>query len=193
VREIEHAMLKGAGILVLLAVLGCGGTDPDASAPKAPLVRWEGQMRDLFDDQIDSAAVGLSLDGRAPQADPLLRLRTTEADIVARMRVQTVTRDTAGARTSYVLSMQVGQPTLMPPKDDRRDLELFVDQASSAFSIVSSLDTTMRGKIFIGFVRRFATDDGSELHWHLTADSQEVAAVIQEIAVLEDLARKQEQ
>ncbi len=174
-------------------VVGCGGTDPDPSAPKTPLVAWDGQMRDLFDDQIDSAAVGLSLDGRAPQADPLLRLRTTEAEIVARMRVQTVTRDTAGARTSYVLAMQVGQPTLLPAKLDLKDLELFVDQSSSSFGMVHSLDTTLRGKIFIGFVRRFAGEEGgSVLHWHLTADTQEVMAVIQEIAVLEEVARKQE-
>jgi len=185
--------------LVWLAVLagalhaGCGGTDPDANAPKVPLIAWDGQMRDLFDDQIDSSAVGLSLDGRAPQADPLLRLRTTEAEIVARMRVQTVTRDTAGARTSYVLAMQVGQPTLLPAKLDLKDLELFVDQASAAFGLVHSLDTTLRGKIFVGFVRRFTSDDGgSTMHWHLSADTQEVMAVIQEIAVLEEVARKQE-
>ena len=40
----------------------------------------------------------------------------------------------------------------------------------------------------IGFVRRFSGDHGPELHWHLTADTEEVAQVIREIAVLEEVA-----
>jgi hypothetical protein len=58
--------------------------------------------------------------------------------------------------------------------------------------VVQSFDTKLRGKTFIGFVRKFAGPQGAEIHWHLTSDTAEVAKVIQEIAVLEEVAGQQQ-
>lgn len=173
--------------LVLSAVAACGDTTPKPQAPQVT-IPWEGQLRDLFDDQIHPSAVGLSLDGRSPATDPMLRERARSADVVARMRVQTVTRDQVGAKMRYVLNLQVGVPHLMPPKAQDRMFELSIRQGTGAFGVVRSLDNALRGKTFIGFVKRFAGERGPEIHWHLTADSKEVADVIAEIAVLEEVA-----
>lgn len=149
---------------------------------------YEGQMRELFDDQIDPAAVGLAMDGSSPAHDPLLRPRAQAADLVARMRVQTVTRDSVGARTSYVLNLQVGRPELMPPKLEQPSVEITITPEQGSFGIVQSLESSLRGRTFIGFVKRFAGPEaGPELHWHFTADSEEVAQVIEEVRVMEEL------
>jgi len=151
------------------------------------MVPWEGQQRDLFDDQIHPSSLGLSLDGRSPAADPRLLDRARSADIVARMRVQTVTADRVGAKTRYVLNLQVGFPSLLPTQVTDRSFELAINQSSRSFGLVRSLDAGMRGKTFIGFIKRFAGARGPEIHWHLTSDSAEVAHVIQEIAVLDEV------
>jgi hypothetical protein len=164
------------------ASAACGGASdgaagaPDAGATLAP---WHGPLRDLFDDAIDPAAVGLSLDGRSPAHHPLLRARAQHADVAARVRVQTVTVDTLGARTRYKLALQVGYPTLLPARLPDRVFELTIEPTSAAFGIVRTLDTTLRGRTFVGFLRRFPGDEGPELHWHLTADTAEVAWAVQ--------------
>lgn len=179
-----------AGLLgVALAVLtGCGGNGTEAETPQTPLLPYEGQQQALFDDAIDPAAVGLSMDGVSPAQDPMLRSRALEADLVARLRVQTVTRDSVGAKTTFMLSLQAVAPPLMPSSSDQTTFELVVDQNGKSFPIVQSLETQLRGRTFIGFLKRFTGDDGPEWHWHLTADQEDVAQVIQEIAVLEEVA-----
>lgn len=174
-------------VTCLAALSACGGS-PKAKSPGWDLQRYEGELVDLFDDNIDPAAVGLSMEAQSPAADPLLRPRAQRADVVARIRVQTVTRDSVGAKTSYILGVQVGTPTLMPTKVLDQSYDLVIDKHESAFGLVQSLEQQLRGMTFIGFIKRFAGDDGPELHWHLTADTEEVAQVIGEIAVLEEVA-----
>ncbi len=141
----------------------------------------------MFDDDIHAGATGVSLSGFEPAADPLLRERSRSAEVVARMRVQTITRDRLGEWTRYSLSLQVGYPTLMPAKIDNRNFEFAILPASRAFGIVSSLEQSMRGRTFIGFVRRFPGAEGVDIHWHLTADTAEVARVIHDVAMLEEV------
>lgn len=171
---------------------GCGGAGAEAQAPRRPMARYEGRQMVLFDDAIDPAAVGLSMDGVSPAQDPMLRSRALESDLVARMRVQTVTRDSVGAKTTYMLSLQPALPPLMPSEVDQPSFELFIDQNSKSFAIVQSLDSQLRGRTFIGFLRRFSGPEGPKWHWHLTADQQDVAQVVQEIAVLEEVAGQEQ-
>jgi hypothetical protein len=149
---------------------------------------WTGTLRGLFDDSIHPAAVGLSLEGEPPQEDRLLPSRARAADVVARMRVSTVTSDSVGAKQTYYLTLQVGQPPLTRSKLAERSFELVVRPESPAFGIVSSLDTGLRGHTFIGFVRRFAGEPEPAIHWHLTADSAEVALAISDASALDEAA-----
>src|SRR6185295_8699030 len=85
--------------LVLAAGLGvgCGGPDqPAKSGGGGDLPRWEGHAVQVFDDNIDPAAVVTSLTGPATRNDTHLRERAQTADVVARVKVQTVTVDSAG-------------------------------------------------------------------------------------------------
>jgi hypothetical protein len=178
--------------VVLFSVVGlllpaCGGTK-QSKVPDVHFSAWEGEMRDLFNDEINPSAVGLSVDGGSPAADPRLRRRAEAAELVARLRVQTVTRDSVGAKVTYVLGMQVGVPPLLPTEVEDGSVELSITPESTAFAIVQRLENSLRGKTFIGLVRRFSGKDGPVWHWHLTADSAEVAQVIEEVAVMEELA-----
>lgn len=155
-----------------MLVCGC---EP-ASSPvtvQAPRDAWVGPYQGLFDDAIDPVAVGLLQSGESPAESPLLADRTKLAELVARMRLQTLSRDTRAGRSSYALTFEVGEPPFRAQIADRR-IELYVAPNTMAFELVSSVENTLRGRTFTGFVRRFATAGGSELHWHLTADTVEV-------------------
>ncbi|HZO15556.1 MAG TPA: cobalamin ABC transporter substrate-binding protein [Polyangiaceae bacterium] len=175
---------------LLLMALATACSKKKSKSPAVEMGPWKAEMRDMFDDRIHPGAVGLAMDAGAPASDPLLRMRAQAAEVVARMRVQTLTRDTVGARITYTLSLQVGQPPLMPAKLEQRVIEVSIGPESDTFGLVQSLEGQLRGRTFIGFVRRFTGKDGPELHWHLTADTNDVAQVIQEVALLEEMAAK---
>ena len=142
------------------------------------LDRWQGPLAALFDDSIHPAAVGMSLEGSRAQDDPLIRSRCATADLVARLQVDTVDRQAVGAKTTYHMVLLVGRPTLLPSKMTDKSVELVIHQASAAFGIVSAVENSLKRKTFIAFIKRFAGDHGPELHWVLTADTPEVAAMI---------------
>jgi hypothetical protein len=183
------------GALVLTGCLAAGGTgcgstpSPTSADAVAGLARWEGHAREVFDDNIDPAAVGLSLEGPSPRTDPFLRERSQTGEVVARVRVQTVTVDSVGDQVTYHLSVQVGVPTLTEAKLPDRNFELSIKPTSGAFGIAKAFDARLRGATFIGFIHRFASEGGeAEIHWHLSPDTAEVAAAVKEAVALRELA-----
>lgn len=182
------ARLTMTGVIGALVIgsAGCSSKRP-ANADDSGLEAWEGQLRELFNDEIHPAAVGLSMDAQSPARDPLLRLRTTNADVVARVKVQTVKVYSVGAKASYVLNVAVMPPPFTKPKIDEPQFELDIKQDSAVFGMVQSLDEHLREKQFIGFIRKFPGEDGPVLHWHLTADTEDVAEVVHEASVLDEV------
>jgi hypothetical protein len=171
---------------------GCGPDQPARTGGSASgLPRWEGRALQVFDDNIDPAAVGLSLDGPSPRSDAHLRERAQTADVVARVRVQTVTVDSAGEQQTYHLGIQVGVPTLTEAKVPDRAFELSIKHNSGAFGIARSFDARLRGQTFVGFIKRYSTEDGETVvHWHLAPDTAEVVAAIKEAVVLREVGAK---
>jgi hypothetical protein len=186
----SHLALRASALALAAGLaLGCGESTPAARAPGAAFPHWEGHARELFDDNIDPAAVGLSMEGPSPRSDPHLRERAQTADVTARVRVQTVTVDSIGEQNTYHLIVQVGVPTLTEAKLQDRLIELSIKPTSGAFGIAKAFDARLRGSTFIGFVARFQGDDGEiELHWHLAPDTAEVAAAIKESVVLREIS-----
>lgn len=178
-------------VLALALASGAAGCEPSqpGRAPGASnLPGWEARARQLFDDNIDPAAVGLSMEGPSPRSDVFLRERAQTADVVARVRVQTVTVDSVGEQKTYHLGIQVGVPTLIPAKIDDRTFELSIKPSSSAFGIARAFDARLRGQTFIGFIKRFSSEHGEvELHWHLSADTAEVVSAVKEAVALREI------
>jgi hypothetical protein len=174
-----------------LAATAMGCADPKlAASPSAlGLPRWEAHDRQVFDDNIDPAAVGLSLDGLSPRSDPFLRERAQTAAVVSRVRVQTVTIDSVGNQRTYYLSLQVSTPMLTQPTIPDHNFELEIRSTSGAYGIAKAFDARLRGATFIAFIRRFSGEDGeSEIHWHLSPDTAEVAMAVKEAVVLKELS-----
>jgi hypothetical protein len=187
-------LLRATGLLLAVSMTAgataCEAT-PSPTVPTAPstLPRWEGPAREIFDDNIDPAAVGLSMEGHSPRSDPFLRARAQTSDVVARVRVNTVTVGSVGEQVSYHLGIQVGVPTLAEAKIPARSFELSIKPSSAAFGIAKAFDTRLRGATFIGFIQRFQGEGGeAEIHWHLSADTVEVAAAVRDAVVLRELA-----
>lgn len=183
------AALLAAGLA--LGGPGCGEPPSGAHSaqPTGPLPVWEGHQREVFDDNLDPAAVGLSMDAPSPRTDPFLRERSQTGDIVARFKVQTVTLDSMGDSEHYHLGLLVGRPTLVEPRMPDSSIELAIRTGAPAFAVVKSFDARLRGKTFIGFVRKFQGADGEpELHWHLSADTEAVAASVKEAVALRELS-----
>jgi hypothetical protein len=192
------ARLTGVALIGALSVcvagaaggaLGCDPATPAHTAPGSSLPRWEARPRQMFDDNIDPAAVGLSMDGPSPRSDAFLRERAQTADVVARVRINTVTVDSVGEQSTYHLGIQVGIPTLTVAKVPDRAFELSIKPTSGAFGIAKAFDSRLRGQTFIGFVKRFGGDDGEvEIHWHLSPDTAEVVAAIKEAVALREIS-----
>jgi hypothetical protein len=175
-----------------LATLGCAGPAGEGAqgaAELSGLPAWDERGRELFDDNIDAAAVGLTMEGPSPRADRHLRERAQTADMVARLRVNTVTIDSVGEESTYHLGVQIGYPPLATPRLSDRTFELNIRSNSRAYGVARAFDARLRGLTFIGFLRRFAGEVGeSEIHWHLSPDTAEVAAAVQEALALGELS-----
>lgn len=175
---------------LVAAVLGCGpGQDAATPASIEGLSLWDGHAREVFDDSIDPSAVGLSMEGPAPRADPFLRERAQTAEIVAQVRVTTVTVDTIGDDKTFHLGIQVGDPPLARPKIPDRNFELLIRPVSPAFGIARAFDARLQGMTFVGFIQRFAGQDGEpEVHWHLSADTADVVTAVKNAVALAELS-----
>jgi hypothetical protein len=179
-----------AGVLATAVVTaGCDPAEPAKNASTLALPHWEGHAREVFDDVIDPAAVGLTLEGPSPRQDAHLRERAQTADVVARVRIQTVTVDSVGELQTYHIGIQVGVPTLTEAKVPDRTFELAIRANSGSFGIARSFDARLRGKTFVGFVKRYGGEDGEMVvHWHLAPDTAEVVAAVKEAVVLREIS-----
>ncbi len=180
-------------LAVLLAVAPAVGCDAGWSArtpADRPLVRWEARAVDLFDDDIDPAALGLSLDASSARSDPLLRERAQTADFVGRVRVQTVTVDKIGDDVSFHLVIQAQLPALATPRVRDTSFELNIKPQARGYALAKAFDSRLRGLTFVAFVQRYASTDGEpELHFHLSADTPELAAAVKEAVMIAELSR----
>jgi hypothetical protein len=104
------------------------------------------------------------------------------------VRVQTVTVGSSGERQTYHLGIQVGVPPLTEAKLPDRTFDLSIKQATAAFGIAKSFDARLRGQTFVGFLKRYGSDDGDVVvHWHLAPDTADVVAAIKEAVALREI------
>lgn len=189
-RSIVTSAALALGIIASAGPLGCGPSkDPASPMGASGLPLWVGHGRELFDDNIDPTALGLSMEGPSPRADRFLRERSQTAEVVAWVRVQTVTSESVGENTTYHLGVQVGTPTLTRPKIDDLRFDLVIRPTSPSFSIAKQFDAGLRGKTFIGFFHRFSNEEGEPaVHFHLSPGTPEVEAAVREAVALGEIA-----
>ncbi|HEY3592766.1 MAG TPA: cobalamin ABC transporter substrate-binding protein [Polyangiaceae bacterium] len=170
----------------------CGSTlkgQPTAT-PSAPLPPYDEQAARLFDDRIDGNAVGLADVTDNPRIDPTFRARAQSSDLIARVRVLTVTSDTVSDGPLYRVNLTFAAAPLIQRgiKDDH--IEISVRSTSAAFGVVKWLDAGLIGRTFVGFFRRYADGESLEpkLRFHLAADTPSVLTAAHEADMLRELS-----
>jgi hypothetical protein len=182
--------------LLVIAFSGLGGASCSSSKPpvgaakKLGLPAWTGTDRDLFGDELDPSALGI-LPPKPARKDQVLWARSQQAEVVGRVRVQTVTVDSRGGQGSYHLGLRFAQPLLAPTNLEEREFEVTVEPGDLSYGLIKAQDTGLQGRTFVGFIKRFAgADDEIEIHFYLAPDSAEVAAVVQEAVAVEEVTKK---
>jgi hypothetical protein len=186
VRCLLHATIA----LLLMAISACGSSSDGTRAASARpvLAPYGAADAKLFDDAIDAAAVGLADVAVHPSTDPVLRARAQAAELSARVRVSTISADSAGGRLVYRVSLSVVDRLNGRLMLDH--VELAVRPTSPSFGIVKWLDSGMIGKTFVAFFRRYPGADEPEIHFHLSPDRPEVATAVNVAKAFSDLRGK---
>ena len=170
-----------------LSVGGTGGCGPSTGpgAKSRPLPAYAGRAADLFDDSIDPAAVGMDFDrGYTPKADPMLRERSQVSDAVLRVKITTVTGKKDGPEASYQLGLHIIEK-LTGKNQPPDDFTVAVSKASESHGILKNFEGRLVGYPFVAFVREFVRPDGDhEVHFHLSPDTKEVKAAVNDAVVL---------
>jgi hypothetical protein len=167
---------------LVFALSACGGGSGPA-AGKFPA--WEGHGRELFGDFVDPSALGLE----TGKSDPALAERARQSELVARVRVTTVSSEgLMDGDRRYTIALQVVPPPLATPKLPGEVVEIRVGATSPAYGLVRQLDTALQGRTFVGFFYRFAGAEGEAVtHFHLATDSEAVVAAVKQAVILGEL------
>jgi hypothetical protein len=189
-------MLRSLSTVALAAALalsfgavggGAVGCSPmtGPGAKSRPLPAYAGRAAELFDDSIDPAAVGMDFDkGYTAKADPLLRERAQTSDAVLRVKIATVTGKTDGPEATYQLGLHTVEKMsgANPPP---ADFTVPVGKTSESHGILKNFEGRLVGYPFVAFVREFVRPDGDhEVHFHLSPDTKDVKAAVNDAVVL---------
>jgi hypothetical protein len=159
---------------------------PSAPTERAP--GWDSHAREVFDDNVDPAAVGLSLEGPSARADRFLRERAQTAELVSVVRVDTVTIDSIGDAKRFHLGVRVTGAPAGLPRLEAKEFDLRVSDGNALLG--AGFEQRLRGHTFIGFMHRYSNEEGDPVvHFHLSANTPEIAHAVQEALALQEFSR----
>jgi hypothetical protein len=169
-----------------LAAAACASTVEAAPVGRA-LAPYDVRAADLFDDAIEPAAVGYTMDSTPSSKRPHLRERTLAADAVVRARVVTLTSN----RDEGVGAWQMGLRTIEtlagnPPAA----FTLQIKTTDPSAGIVRSNEGRIAGMTFVAFLHEFADDadasagGSAQLHFHVAPDSKDEVDAVRQAALL---------
>ena len=121
--------------------------------------------------------------------DPALRERAHLSDLVARVRIQTVTVERrSNGDPVYRLGLQVASPRLVDKMKADDNIEVLIVPGGASHGLARAWDVRLQGRSFVGFFRRFAGNEGETvLHFHLEPDSADVANAVQNTLALKEI------
>ncbi len=163
-------------LLVAAALVGCGGPRESAAPKKPPPPEYSPEAAVLFDDVFAPELFGFNPDGRDPAKDPKLPERTADADFVAPVRVETLSRSGGGKlRGTYEVVLQVTGKALVgevPPGP----LVVQAPAGSPSHSWLEGAGMTWVGTRMLLFGKRF---QGAALHFRGEPDTAPVRAAVE--------------
>ena len=188
IRSLASALSRSSVVTVVALTIASCGT-PGPAGPTRPLPTYVGHTTELFDDTIEPAAVGISLDvGVDPRSDRRLRERTQVGDAVLRVRVTTITaKEDENGAPFFILGFHTLESLAgaFPPGDT---FEVTVGKSSPSAGLLKGMQEQVVGRTFVGFVRAFVRSDGDqEIHFHLAPDTKAEIAAVKDAAALAGL------
>jgi hypothetical protein len=113
-------------------------------------------------------------------------LRAQQSELTARVEVRTFTLESTRGGT-YKLGLRVIQP-LAEATMQELEFEVSVDPGDPAYGLLKTQDALIQKRTYIGFFKRFAApNDEVAVHFYMTVDSPEIAAVVQEAVALKEV------
>jgi len=182
----------GTSAFVALAALAAAACVPtvEAASIGRPLAPYDLRAADLFDDAIEPAAVGYTLDSTPSSKRPHLQERTLAADAVVRARAVTLTSN----RDEGVGAWQMGLRTIetLAGSNPPATFTLQIKTTDPSAGVVGSNEGRIAGMTFIAFLREFAGDGAAssggdasaQLHFHVAPDSKDEVDAVRRAALL---------
>lgn len=174
-------------VAVALAAAGCSGSGPaTVAAPTTEnLPPYGPGAAALFDDTFSPDFFGLERP-EAPDSDPKLRTRVQTADTILPARISTVTRDSAGGRSSFTLVLTATGAALRGSSSSE-PLTLTVGPESPSFPWIESIGTDLVGVPLILLAKRYNDAGKALLHWHAEPDTPILRRAIERAGLLSEV------
>ena len=180
--------IRGAAMASWACLFLCGACGPPAARRIRPSSPYLAQHASFLDDNIDLIRDPEGLGGRwASEWATDLRGRIGYADLIARVRVESITVETdAEQRRRMHINAHVMERHRGRVPTDRK-VTLLVAEGTESWQAVSEHEDELLSGRFIAFIKWF-TDGQGEIrnHWHLSPSSQALAQTIR--TAIEDLA-----
>lgn len=161
----------------LVPGLGCSSDAKTTPSNLDKLPPFEGRSTELFNDFIEPAAFGLTMDQPRLQTDPMFRERAQAADVIFAVRVTTVTSNTVEDKAIYTVQFEPLKGYKNEFGDDLRELRLS-DRTNQAYSIISTIQAKARGQGIIGLWKRFREKNRGVIHFYFAPDNADSVKAI---------------
>ena len=175
-------------VIICAALLGAGGCSPTrpGTAPEAQnLPPFAAADAILFDDTIAPEVFGLPLQSGGPMHDPKLAERSLRSDLIAQVRVSTVTADTGTESRYHVIVTASGPPLVgQPPAEP---IELLLGPTSPSLPFVRAADVGFIGRTILLFARWYNDGGRVALHWRAEADTQALRETVPKVRALDEM------
>jgi hypothetical protein len=174
--------------LLVLALAGCGGSQPRAASATEGLPEYSPEEAAIFGDDLSPSVFGLPTEIPI-ENDSRLFDWLHDADAIVKVRVATVSQEELAGKKGFALSLSV-EPGTLKGRLDENPLEIQLGPGSPALSQVLTAGSQFVGRRFVLFVKRYARQGEPELHWHGEGDTPAFHQAIERTNALDEVERK---
>lgn len=155
---------------VLIAVIACWGIGCAGAASNMPVTDFRPSDADLFDNAVDLVEVPVIVEGDWSGA---FERRVQRADLVAVVRIESLSNDFVSRRAAYRLTLKVKKRL---KGSSSRELVLRVGDEERGYETVEANEDRLLHNPFVAFIKWEVDPESNDLvtHWHLSPDSDEV-------------------
>lgn len=175
--------------LVLVALAGCGGTQPRAASATEGMPEYTPEEAAIFGDDLSPSVFGLPTEIPI-ENDNRLADWFRDADAVVRVRVATASQEDLAGKKAFSLSLSV-EPEPLKGRLEENPLEIQLGPSSPALSQVLTAGPQFVGRRFILFVKRYSDQGEPKLHWHGEGDTPALHQALERTNALDEVSRKQ--